>query len=116
MQESYPGIEPRVRVSIWAFQRLHGEPASGGGRGGSVCVRRMSGRGALWAGKWLAMLALAVVAPLLNAQETTAAQGAGAAPQLPDPPPRVVEAARFLAQRGWTPGRAAAGRLRRHAS
>ena len=69
----------------------------------------MKGRAARTAGKLLAMLALAAMAATVDyAQETTAAPGIKAGPQRPDPPPRVVQAERFLAQRGWTRGGAQA--------
>jgi len=51
-------------VSIWAFQRFHGEPAPGGRAGKCAFLRSAGGCGALWpgmgwrAGKLLAMLAL----------------------------------------------------------
>ncbi len=101
-----------MRVSIRVFQRLHGESAFGGRAGKSVCARAWGGRRAglsgQWrAGKWLVMLVLAAMAAvLLAAQQTSAAQGAGAAAaERSNLPPQVVQAERFLAQRGWTRGR-----------
>jgi hypothetical protein len=54
-------------------------------------------------------LAFLAVAALLNGQQTTVPQQAQ--PQRPDPPPRVVQAERFLAKRGWS----RAGKARRAA-
>jgi hypothetical protein len=70
----------------------------------------MSGRGVFRAGNWLVLLALAwMAAPFPDAQELNSAR---AAARSSSAPPRVLQAERFLAQRGWTPGRSAAGRLR----
>jgi hypothetical protein len=70
----------------------------------------MSGRGVLRACNWLSLLLLALVAaPLPDAQQINAAR---AAAQRSNLPPRAVQAQRFLAQRGWTPGRSAASRIR----
>ena len=65
----------RTRVNIWAFERLHGEPALGGGSRKTVSPRR-AGR-AVTAGRQSAgMAALAAMAvPLLDAQESAAAKG-----------------------------------------
>ncbi len=90
-----------------AIQRIHGEPALCDGVGKSVFARRRSGRGALRAGKWLVMLALAaMIVALGDAQQTTAAEGAKAAARRANLPPQVVAAERFLAQRGWNRDRA----------
>jgi hypothetical protein len=63
------------------------------------------------------MLVLAAMAAaFLNAQETTEAQGASAAARRANLPPKVVQAERFLTQRGWRPGRAFAGGFRRRAN
>jgi hypothetical protein len=73
----------------------------------------MSGRGILWAGNWLVLLALAwMTAPLPDAQQINAAEVARAAARHSNLPPRALQAQRFLAQRGWTPGRPIASRLR----
>jgi hypothetical protein len=50
-----------------------------------------------------------MAAAVLGAQETPLAEGAKAAERRPAPPPRVAQAERFLARRGWTQARAAAG-------
>ena len=70
----------------------------------------MSGRGLPRAGNGLVLLALALMAaPLPYAQQINAARAAARRSSLP---PRVLQTQRFLAQRGWTAGRAAASRLR----
>jgi len=111
-------------VSIfWILQRVCGKPAPQGGAGECALARRRTGRGFFrvekgWlAGKWLVVLALASMALLpvkaqgaTAAQKTAAAQGAAAAQgtdaarsaaRRSNLPPQVVEAERFLAQRGW---------------
>ncbi len=100
-------------MSISFIERPRGEAALGSEMRECVQARRSSGRGVLWLGKWLAALVLA--APFLYAQEPTGAQAASAAAQPPNRPPRVVQAERFLAQRGIVPGRAAPGDLHRRA-
>ena len=94
------------------MQLLHNEPASGGRAEKRVCTHR--------AGRWLTMLFLAWMAvALLSAQGTS--EGERAAQQQANLPPRVIQAERFLAQRGWTRSsasratQAGAGVLRRRA-
>jgi hypothetical protein len=107
------------------IQRIHGRPAHCDGVGKSVSARRKCWRGALWAGKWLVVLAMvAMIAALGDAQQNTGAGESRAAARRANLPPRVAAAERFLAQRGWNhdstgSGRqawAGAGRLRRSAN
>jgi hypothetical protein len=73
----------------------------------------LSGRGVFQTGNWLVLLVLAwMAAPLPDAQQINAGETARAAARSSSLPLRVVQAQRFLAQRGWTPGRSASGRLR----
>jgi len=84
------------------IQRTHGRPALCDGAGKSVFTRRRCGRYALWAGKWLVVLAMtAMIAVLGDAQQTNGAEGSRAAARRANLPPRVAAAERFLAQRGW---------------
>jgi hypothetical protein len=106
-----------MRVRIGLFQRLYGEFVSGGRAGKRVSAWRMSGRGVFQAGRWLALLLLAWMAsPLPEAQQINASAQAGAVRRAESAPPRVAQAERFMARRGWTPGRSAASRLLRSAS
>ena len=100
MQESTPGIVFRMRVSIWAFQRLCGDCAS--------CGRGARLRPALRA---MAVATLMAVAAASMQAQSAAAAPAGAGRDSGSSthparleqtlPPRVVEAERFLARRGW---------------
>jgi hypothetical protein len=64
--------------------------------------RWIAGRRAAWAGLWaLGVLALGLAVPAAWAQGSTAKPEAKAAPQRANLPPRVIQAERFLAQRGW---------------
>jgi hypothetical protein len=100
-------------VNTWAFQRTHNEPALGGGVGKCAFFCSTGGCGALWSrlrritGKVVALITLAALVTgfgkaqttTTNAQEAAvAATGARRA----NLPPRVVQAERFLAKRGWT--------------
>ena len=120
-------------MSIQTFQRSYSEVPSGGRAGNCAFLRSAGGRVALLAGmglltgKLLTVLVLAAMAAELGvalettakAQQTTAADGARAAARRANLPPRVVQAERFLAQRGWnrggTPGSAFAGQPSRRA-
>jgi hypothetical protein len=111
--EFNPGIAVRMRVLIGRFQQLHGEPASDGRAGKCVRAWRRSRRGAFRANVGRILLALALLAaPFSGSQKTNAAEQARAARSEANLPPRVLQAERFLAVRGWTPGRVAASRLR----
>ena len=92
-------------MSIRAIKQSHGETAFGGSRWKCAFARRMG---------WLAVLT-AVAVPLLHPQATTDAQAARAAARRANLPPRVVQAERFLAQRGRRQGSAFAGALSRKA-
>ena len=103
-----------MRVGIWAFQRFHSEVASGGQAGKRAFLRSAVGSGAFGAG-----VLLALAAAFGSAQQTSTADTARAAARRADLPPQVVQAERFLAQRGWsrgnTPGKAFTGQFSRRA-
>jgi hypothetical protein len=97
-----------MRVNLWAFERNIGGSAVSGrrltskGNGGQGDGRRGALPGAL---ALLAALWQLLVLGLVLGLATSAGQQAPAAPQQANLPPRVVQAQRFLAQRGgWTDG------------
>jgi hypothetical protein len=125
MQESTPGIVFRMRVSILAFQRLHLGSAPGGRRLERPCARRalaVLAVGALLAATAAPMRAQIAAAapargrdsgsPTLAVHRTAGPSTALRSAQddrkrwirLEARPPRVIEAERFLARRGWTGG------------
>jgi hypothetical protein len=99
MREGRPESDKRMRVTLWALERNIG--------GSAVIGRRLTSTGngepgalALWAA-----LGQLLVLGLVLGLATAAGQEATAAPQGASLPPRVVQAQRFLAQRGgWTAG------------
>jgi hypothetical protein len=97
------------------LQKHHDEPALSGKANGTVSAMRNGGRGA----GWLAVICSAAALPA-GAQSAAAEDAVKAARQRSNLPPRVVQAQRFLAQRGWTEtragGRVAAGHPRWRAS
>ncbi|MGD0682205.1 MAG: hypothetical protein ABR990_09140, partial [Terracidiphilus sp.] len=129
-------------MSILFIERPHGRAATGGRMWSSARLRSAKWRGVLpickgWmVGKWLILLALAAMVAAsgftqetsTNEQANAATDAVRAAARRANLPPRVVQAERFLAQRGWhrdqargsTSGGAAAwagaGNLRRNAS
>ncbi len=94
-----------MRVSTWTFQRLYGGLVSNGRASKGIFAPLGRVHGAFRPGKLLAFVVLtAMAAVLLDAQEATAVEGARAAARRSNLPPRVLQAERFLAQRGWTRG------------
>jgi len=98
-------------VNILAFQRSYTESVYCGRAnehsglplwdGGSSIEKAKDKR----AGKWLTLLAVAAMAvSLLHSQESPAVVAARPNAQRTNRPPRVVEAERFLARRGWSSG------------
>jgi len=107
------GIAGRTRVKIRAIKRPYGEAAPDGISGRCAWLRPLNGRIAdqSWlAGKLLILLILASIATAFcvpqeansNEQEPAATEAARVAARRANLPPRVVQAERFLAQRGWT--------------
>ena len=102
-------------MSIRSIERPYGEAASGGRAVGCVRPRPSGGRIACdtgkgrLAGKWLIMLALTAMTAAagvtqetsVNRQEPDSVDAARVAARRANLPPRVVQAERFLAQRGW---------------
>jgi len=87
------------------FRRISGEPAPSDRRRLSVYPARKAGCRGGWAGGMQAALTLALL--LAAVAMPARAQGAAAqkAPARTNLPPRVIQAQRFLAERGWTQGR-----------
>jgi len=95
-------------VSVFALQRLCGDSVSHGASGKRFPVCGTT--------KTLFFIALAAITVLFNAQSLHAQRPADtqeAAARQAKLPPRVVEAERFLARRGWRPGESAAESLHR---
>ena len=106
-------------MSICVFQRFYGEAAASGREENCAFGRSAGGRGAFWfelnrnVGVLLAGLFLAgLVAAVADAQETTASEqetSAAVAARRANLPPRVAQAGRFLARRGWQRNAASGG-------
>ncbi len=113
------GVGLRIRVTNPMFDWNERDPICDGGAGAlTVSARLRAGRGK-WASVALAAWLLTQLTPGAAAQQ--ALQGLQAKPtseqavRSPSVPPRVIEAQRFLLQRGWSPGhrmapRASSGR------
>jgi hypothetical protein len=90
-----------------------GGPDRRGGIGATLHRERKAGRGARCAWLTCALLCVADLGAMLSVAAPVASANdlrhenkvAKALPQRHDLPPRVAQAKRFLAQRGWTPGR-----------
>src|ERR1035441_2244835 len=85
-----------------AFRRISGKPAPSGGAGLSVSPAWLAGRGCGWA---CGMLALAVLLAAFAMPARAQGPAARTAPGRTILPPRVIQAQRFLAERGWAQGR-----------
>jgi hypothetical protein len=99
-----PPIQKLQSGCVWALGLLHGFvvnlPFAAGREGVPAAFP--------CAGKWMILLALASMAASLPASEADAAKEAA---RRANRPPRVAQAERFLAKRGWQPGLRARSRI-----
>ena len=104
----------RVEASVFATSPIEMPPVGGTGRAVSSTRRNATGRRpvSMRLFIWLLLMASSLSTWAQNAPPSTPPRP----PAMPTVPPRVAQAMRFLAQRGWTAGAKASARPNVHAN